>query len=305
MVKGEVYMKKNSVLLLLVIILFINGCSSSSEKTKDASSNNKSSLTDMKDDSNEAESIENTINTTGSNTVTKDEQARMVIYRAEVYVEVKNVDVFNKNILQQLSADKGYIVKKSFTEVDENDSKEGNIELRIPQAMFHSFLDNIARMKDVRVTSQHVEGEDVTEEYVDIASRLKAKQAVEIRLYEFMNKATKTNDLLQISKDLGAVQADIESMKGRMEFLSKQSAMSYINIMVSDKSIKIPNINEESLNTWGKIKHEFMESIQVLLAFSSSLLVFFVGNSLLLIVIALVGWGLWFLIKRYVKKHKK
>ena len=49
------------------------------------------------------------------------------------------------------------------------------------------------------VLERNVTGQDVTEEYVDLESRLKSKRAVEKRLLEFMDDAEKTDDLLKIS----------------------------------------------------------------------------------------------------------
>lgn len=66
-----------------------------------------------------------------------------------------------------------------------------------------------------------ITGQDVTEEYIDLESRLKSKQAVESRLLSFMEQAEKTEDLLAISKDLAKVQEEYRNHQRSNELFGK------------------------------------------------------------------------------------
>ena len=77
----------------------------------------------------------------------------------------------------------------------------GSITVRIPQKSFQAFLRD-AEGQAAEVLQRRITGTDVTEEYVDLDSRLKSKRVVEERLITFMETAEKTEDLLKISADL-------------------------------------------------------------------------------------------------------
>lgn len=83
-----------------------------------------------------------------------------------------------------------------------------------------SFLDGLEELEVISF-QKNVHGQDVTEEYFDIHSRLGAKQFVEARLLDFMEKAQRTDDLLAFSSELAKVQEEIERFKGRIRYLDQ------------------------------------------------------------------------------------
>src|SRR5699024_5656725 len=101
------------------------------------------------------------------------------------------------------------------------------IKARIPQQTFNTFLDDVADIAE-DVVDRNVRGEDVTKKYVDMESRLKAKQEVKKRLDTFLKEADNTEDLLDISKNLANVQEDIEQMKGEMQYFENHSALATV-----------------------------------------------------------------------------
>lgn len=173
----------------------------------------------------------------------------------------------------------------------------GSIRIRIPQKYFQSFLHD-AEGQAVEVIQRNITGQDVTEEYVDLESRLKSKKVVEERLLTFMKKANKTEDLLKISADLASVQEEIETIEGKLKFLENQTAFSTVNIMLHEYKVVVPNIDKDNLNTWEKTKKQFMKSINTLIAVVSWLVVFVIGNFPILIIISAIGLLLYLYIKK-------
>src|SRR5699024_11926322 len=114
-----------------------------------------------------------------------------------------------------------------------DDDISGQMVVRVPEEHFQTFLTD-AEEAAVDVLSREVSGQDVTEEYVDLESRLKSKQVVEERLLEFMDEAEKTEDLLKISDDLSTVQEDIEVIAGKMEYLENHSDYDTVEIIVHE-----------------------------------------------------------------------
>ena len=70
----------------------------------------------------------------------------------------------------------------------------------------------------------------MTEEYIDLEARLRAKRALETQFLEIMKQAHKVSDALEVQTQLTQVRTEIEQIEGRRRFLENQSALSTITI---------------------------------------------------------------------------
>src|SRR5262249_19768376 len=84
-----------------------------------------------------------------------------------------------------------------------------------------------------RVLDDKRSGQDVTEEYIDLEARLRAKRALEMQFLEIMKQAHKVSDALEVQTQLGEVRTEIEQLEGRRRFLENQSALSTIKVTLS------------------------------------------------------------------------
>lgn len=226
---------------------------------------------------------------------------RKIIYNANLNVEVKNFQDSVSQIERDIIAKNGYIVSSDAYQV-EDDLQEGTITARIPQEQFESFL-AIMEQGDMKVTQKSVSGEDVTEQYVDLESRLKSKKLVEERLLEFMEQAEKTEDLLNISNDLAKVQEEIEQITGKLNYLENKSDLATITIHINENRVDI--VKDEDLNTWEKTKEQLKKSINFLLSAGSGLIIFILGNTpviAILVVIGIFGYRYW---RKRMKQEKQ
>ncbi|MFC4411427.1 DUF4349 domain-containing protein [Chungangia koreensis] len=225
---------------------------------------------------------------------------RMIIHKANLEVNVKNIEDAQASIEDKVNKYDGYIVESNVYREDETSS--GKMTLRIPEQHFQAFL-NDAEKEAAKILERQVTGQDVTEQYVDLESRLKSKRAVEERLLEFMKGAQKTEDLLKISTDLAKVQEEIEIIVGKMNYLKNQTSFSTIEIAMYENRVIIPDIEKEELNTWQKTKKQFVTSTNYLLSAGSALIVFFIGNLPILLLFLLTGAVVYFIVRKRVKKE--
>ncbi|WP_044893926.1 DUF4349 domain-containing protein [Bacillus alveayuensis] len=292
-------MKWGNILLVgLIVFMSIVGCSSSKKEefSREAKSAKDIAVTaqqELKAETDAQNSEQNVIKP----------ENRMVIYHAEIRMEVKEFQKIQQTIEQLVQNQGGYIVQANVYE-SEDHRLEGTVTTRIPQDKFQTFLGQLEKLA-IKVHSRNVTGKDVTEEFVDLESRLKAKQAVEERLYQLLKEAKDTKDLLAISNDLAKVQEEIEQIKGRMKYLQNQSALSTVTIYLVENKVVIPDLENKKLNTWEKTKKQFMSSINLLLSMFSSLIVFIIGNLPVLFVFIILIGLLIFFGKRIVKQKKQ
>ncbi|OIJ13404.1 hypothetical protein BKP37_10535 [Anaerobacillus alkalilacustris] len=212
---------------------------------------------------------------------------RMVIYNANLSLEVNDYEQVEANIQQRVNAIGGYVVESSIYFSGE-DRINGNLVVKVPQKSFHSFIHEVESVS-IKVQDRHVSGNDVTEEYIDLDARLRSKRVVEARLLDFMEKAEQTEDLLKISSDLAKVQEEIEQLVGRINYLQTNVDYSTVSIYLTEKLVKIPTIQDkEVLNTWVKAKSLFMDSINGLMSFFSTVIILAIGLSPVFIPLAIL-----------------
>lgn len=300
------------VVFACLLALLISGCSVSNEESKADEAigemNSKSSLAEggtqeeeiAKQEVIESEDMANEVTKEPSDTKTSSHEDRMVIYTANLAIRVDSYQDTLKLVQQQLASTNGYIVESTSYSTGEGDTLEGTITVRIPQDKFDSFLQSVEN-GSTKVVDRSISGQDVTEEYVDLESRLKSKQVVEKRLMDFMEKAEKTEDLLKISADLAAVQEEIEQIKGRINYLNNKIDLATITIHVMEDRVNVPKLENEELNTWEKTKKQFMNSVNFMLKACSALIVFIVGSLPILLVLG----GLLFIVIFIARNRRK
>ena len=167
---------------------------------------------------------------------------RKIIHRAELQLNVKNLENTQLTIEKKVSEYGGYIVESNVHRESE-ESISARLTVRIPEKHFQTFLTD-AEGEAAEVLNRNVTGEDVTEQYIDLESRVKSKRTVEERLLEFMGKAEKTEDLLKISSDLSKVQEEIELIVGKMKYLENQTSFSTIEIAMYENRVIVPGARQ-------------------------------------------------------------
>lgn len=126
-------------------------------------------------------------------------------------------------------------VKKYNAQI-KNDSQQNddyelrrNITVRIPNQHFDSFIADISKGVNY-FDEKEISSEDVTEEFIDVSSRIKTKKALEQRYLELLKKANKVSEMLEIERQLSEIREEIEAKEGRLQYLQNKVAMSTLDI---------------------------------------------------------------------------
>lgn len=152
---------------------------------------------------------------------------RLVIRTATVNTLVADVNVA-EGLVRQLAEDREGFVLSSLAE-GEDEQRTATISFKVPAERFDETLGAIAKLA-LKVESLQVEGQDVTDEYVDLESRLRNLRAVETRLLQFLNDANRTEDALAVNAQLTDIQGQIEQAQGRIAYLKQSAALSTITV---------------------------------------------------------------------------
>lgn len=109
------------------------------------------------------------------------------------------------------------------------DRKLHQLEIRIPSAKYDSLVVSLEALA-LKVETKSTTIEDVTTEFIDIEARLKTKRELEARYLSLLQQAKKVEEILSIETHLATVRADIESMEGRLNYLSNQVTYSTLSL---------------------------------------------------------------------------
>ncbi len=159
---------------------------------------------------------------------------RMIIKSSYIELEVETGKFEEKlftvsNLAEQ---NNGFVSHtESYSDAEGNISS-GRIIIRVPAQMFDFILDEVRDLGTVRHIS--ISGQDVTEEYVDLESRLKNLEAQEEVLLNLMEEARTVSDSIEVQRELSMVQGDIEVLRGRLNYLDDLVAFSTIEVYVSE-----------------------------------------------------------------------
>ncbi len=104
-----------------------------------------------------------------------------------------------------------------------------NIIVRVPSQNFDVFLKEISKGVNY-FDKKEISSQDVTEEYIDIDARLKAKKVLENRYLELLKKANKVSEMLEIETQLSAIREEIEAKEGQLRYMQSRISMSTITV---------------------------------------------------------------------------
>jgi len=152
-------------------------------------------------------------------------EERMIVRTGEMSLVVEDVTQASNEIAQLAVRFGGYVVSSQIS--GEEEEMRGWISIRVPDEKFDQAL---AELRDlsVRVKTESTSSEDVTEEYIDLGSRLKNAEATEQQYLTLLEKAEDVEDILRIYESLSRVRQEIEQIKGRMLYLERTTSMSLI-----------------------------------------------------------------------------
>ena len=157
---------------------------------------------------------------------------RKIIKKGDIRFETADVNQTKSLIVQAVRELNGYLSKDNVE--DYANRLEHKLIIRVPADKFDLLLQNISENVD-KFDSQNIDALDVTEEYIDIQSRVKTKKELQTRYTELLKSATSIDEMLNIEREIGKLQTEIESAEGRMRYLHDRIAFSTLAVTYYQK----------------------------------------------------------------------
>ncbi|MBA2366885.1 MAG: DUF4349 domain-containing protein [Actinomycetota bacterium] len=136
------------------------------------------------------------------------------------------------------------------TSIEGKDSRSGTLVIRVPSDRFEELVNEVKNLGDVR--SESISGQDVTQEFVDLESRLRNLRAQEAVLLRLFDKATTVAATIRVQSELGRVQLESEQLRGRLRYLEDQTSLATLSITVAEKGVPAPATRGTLAKAWDR-----------------------------------------------------
>lgn len=232
--------------------------------------------------------------------VSENSTARRIIYTTYLEMQVAAMDDAISQAAEIVEEQGGYVISSSCNENQDGTRQWGQMTLRIPIDQYDDTVEALSTLGQVKSSSKT--GQDVTQEYYDIQSRLKQYRSQEARYMELIEQAANVSEVLQVENELNQVRAEIESMEGRIQYLSQLSDYGTVELSLQSELLEG---NEISLISWqgmgNKLSNAFTGSINGILYGVSQFLVALVAILPIAVPVAAIA----ILIIYFIRKKKK
>ena len=161
---------------------------------------------------------------------------RLVIRTANMVLVVEDVNAALQQITGLATANGGYVINSNLME-DKN-RLYASIYFRVDAAMFNDTLQALRNLA-VDIRHESTNGQDVTEEYVDLDAQLRNLQASESQLLVLMDKAGSVEEILKVQQQLTSTRGQIEQLEGRMQYLKQSAALSSISVSLEQSKLAL------------------------------------------------------------------
>jgi hypothetical protein len=225
---------------------------------------------------------------------------RLIIRDASLSLVVPDTAVALDEINGLVDELGGYVVESNTYQYQEG--QRASVKFRIPAESLDVALDRIRALAS-EVRSQDISGKDLTDEYVDRKSSLRHLEATEARLLEFLEEAEDTEAALAVYEQLREVQAQIEQVKGRIQYLEQSAAMATVSLDIIPDELAQP-IQVGGWHPEGTLRNAFESLVRVLQFLVDAAIVIVVLVVPVLAVIAVPIVGLILLVRAIVRRRR-
>ena len=186
--------------------------------------------------------------TTGSSVLPV--QGPQVIRQAQLTITVGSGKFVEKlaAVRALVQAEQGYI---SGTDAQVNPAvndqiRTGVISFMVPAAKFDQTIDSLTTLGTVQ--TEHISGNDVSAQYVDLQARLANEVAQRNAMLALLTKAQSVSDIIAVQTQLGEITGQIEQLKGQIQYIDQNTAFSAVSVDLVEAGVAIQTAPQD---TWG------------------------------------------------------
>ncbi|MFJ2210916.1 DUF4349 domain-containing protein [Streptomyces sp. NPDC101062] len=157
-----------------------------------------------------------------------------VIRTAELTVRVKDTRKA-LSTARAAAGNAGGLVQDEVTERDEDSGVTSRIVLRVPQGSYDAVLAELSGTGTL--LTRKANAEDVTDQVVDVDSRVASQRVSVARVRELMDRATKLSDVVALEGELSSRQSALEALLAQQASLKDRTTLATITLELSENPV--------------------------------------------------------------------
>lgn len=224
---------------------------------------------------------------------------RKLIRKAELYVQTKTFDAFCDAVLAKVGDLSGYIESTTIYG-NVGDTRSATVVARIPADSLDTFLQNVSALGTV--TRQSTDIQDVTNEYIDVQSRIQALETEQETLLGLLKKAESLTDVLEIQGRLSEVRGTLETYKAQMKALEGQIDYSTVTMEISEVERIVP---VERASFFGQVRQNLSENFYAIGQGARSVALWALSSLPYLLVLAVAAAVIALVIWAIIRKKRR
>ncbi len=218
--------------------------------------------------------------------------SKKMIKDGTLQIAVKNLKKSKTEVDSLVAKYKGYYSNESYNNNDNSD--EYVLSIRIPSVHFDAFISQVeAGAGDV--IYKNIASRDVTEEYIDLTTRLKNKEDHLHQFGELLKRARTIEDIVEIQDITRKIEEEMESVQGRLKYLSNQIDYSTLYLTIS----------KSNYNKYTRSHGSFIDRIKLALVKGWYGIVSFAVFIIKIWPFWIISGIFYYLYKRWIAKRKK
>jgi len=158
-------------------------------------------------------------------------QTRMIIRNANLSLVVRDAADVLQKVTALVDAKGGYVADTR--QWKEREQVRASATLRVPATQLMPILAAIRGLA-IRVESESVTAQDVSQEYSDLGAQLRNLQAAETELRELLKtvreRTQKASEIMEIYDEITKVRGQIDQIQARVQYLSQMTSLSTITL---------------------------------------------------------------------------
>jgi hypothetical protein len=169
---------------------------------------------------------------------------RMVVKTSQISAVVKDVSGAVDQVVAQVEDKGGYMVSSSISRPEE--SPYAQLVVRVPVDQLETTMKFVNDLS-VKVTSQNLQGRDVTDQYEDLEEKLRVLNETKAKFESILDQAEEVDDILNVQRELINLQDRIDRIKGRQEYLEKTAENARLTIHLSSDELSLPYVPQDDV----------------------------------------------------------
>ncbi len=177
-------------------------------------------------------------------------QGPQVIRQAQLAITVSSGSFDSKlaDVRSLVQLEQGYIAgTDAQANPDTNQQiRSGVITFMVPEAKFDDTIDQLTKMG--KVQNEHISGQDVSAQYVDLQARLQNEEAQRDAMLALLQRAQSISDIIAVQTQLGQITGVIEQLKGQIAYIDHNTAYSTVSVQMTEAGAPV---SSTPVDSWG------------------------------------------------------